>query len=418
MEPVTRPVARNGPVGLLSRWATFNGVGMAGVAVQLGVLAALVTFTDLPIAVATALAVEAALLHNFAWHQQVTWRDRRARDARDVLARLARFHAVNGGISLVGNIVITSALVSSGLDPLLSNLVAIMLCSSVNFFAGDRLVFAGRSTALSCVLLLLLCPGHVVTAAATAEDSGVLLVSGPSAAALAAWEKYVATVDARHAQSSPKDFFALDARRLANWREQAKSGKVPMVEIDPPGAPDSKIHHWAGAIHVPNTTVAGVVKRLQDYAGRESEFYNEVKASKLIGRDGDSVRVFLRLERGAYGVSATLNTEHLVEYRRLGETRAGSRSVATKIAELQNVGQPNERERTPGSDRGFLWRLNAYWRFEQAGDGVLIECESVSLSREVPLIARLFVSRVVEGIARESLERTLHSLRAFLSRRA
>ncbi len=418
MKPVMRPVARGGPVGLLSRWATFNGVGLAGVAVQLGVLTALVAFTHLPIAIATALAVEAALLHNFAWHQQVTWRDRRARDARDVLARLARFHAVNGGISLVGNIVITSALVSSGLDPLLSNLAAIMLCSSVNFIAGDRLVFAGRSTARSCVLLLLLVPAPAVTAAAAAEDNGVLVVSGPSAAALAAWEKYVATVDARHAQSSPKDFFALDTRRLANWREQAKSGKVPMVEVDPPGAPNSKIHHWAGAIHVPNTTVGAVVKRLQDYAGRESEFYNEVKASRLIARDGDSVRVFLRLERGAYRVSATLDTEHLVEYRRLGETRAASRSVATKIAELQNVGEPNERERAPGSDRGFLWRLNAYWRFEQAGDGVLIECESVSLSRDVPPLARLFVSRIVKGIARESLERTLRSLRTFLIRGA
>ena len=400
------------------RWAKFNGVGLAGVAVQLTVLAALLAVADLPLGIATALAVEATLLHNFVWHQQVTWRDRRARNRRELFARLARFHALNGCVSLAGNIVVTAALVSCGIDPLLSNLVAIMLCSSVNFFAGDRIVFARRSIASFCVAAGLLVSHPATTLGASSEADSVLVVAGPSAAAVAAWDTYVAAVDARHSQASPKDFFALDMQRAGTWRERARGGNVPMVDVDPPGAPDAKIHHWVGAIYVPNTSVDAVVKRLQDYAGRESEFYTEVKASKLIERRGNTVKVFLRLERGAYGVSATLNTEHTVDYHRFGQTRAASRSVATKIAELQNVGRPNESERTPGNDRGFLWRLNAYWRFEQAGDGVLIECESVSLSRGVPLLARVFISRAIDGIARDSLERTLRSLRAFLIRRA
>ena len=153
---------------------------------------------------------------------------------------------------------------------------------------------------------------------------------------------------------------------------------------------------------------------MQDKAGRESEFYQEVKASKLLARDGDRLRVFMRLYRGAYGMSATFNSEHAVEYRRLAQTRASSRSVSTKMAELANPGTPQEREKPAGTDTGFLWRLNAYWRFEQMGDGVLIECESVSLSRSVPLLARPFISGLVEGIAEESLEGTLKSLRKFL----
>ena len=89
--------------------------------------------------------------------------------------------------------------------------------------------------------------------------------------------------------------------------------------------------------------------------------------------------------------------------------------AATRIAELANAGTKNEREKVPGDDNGFLWRLNAYWRYEQVDGGVLIECESVSLSRVVPFAVRLFVSPIVERIARESLERTLVSLRATLS---
>ena len=400
----------------LLRWATFNGVGLMGVAVQLGVLAMLLRLAELPIVLATALAVEAAVLHNFVWHQRFTWRDRAAEGARDMVVRLARFHALNGVISIVGNVLITSALTLVGLDPLLSNLTAILVCSTANFVAGDRFVFPKPSSVSPFLCGVLLFSVLSVPSNASSTEESLVYVSGPSFAALAAWDKYVAAVDARHAQSSPKDFFALDTRGADKWRERTRTNAVPMVEVTPPGAPDGKIHHWAGAIYVPNTTVDSVVKRLQEYAGRESEFYQEVKASKLLERDGDRVKVFLRLERDAGVVTVRFNTEHDVQYRQLGTGRAASRSVATKIAELEDAGTPRERERPPGQDHGFLWRLNAYWRFEQAGDGVLIECESVSLSRTVPFLIRPFASPIVNRIARESLERTLRSLRTFLTK--
>ena len=91
--------------------------------------------------------------------------------------------------------------------------------------------------------------------------------------------------------------------------------------------------------------------------------------------------------------------------------------MSTKIAELENPGTPQEREKPPGDDHGFLWRLNAYWRYEQMGDGVMIECESVSLSRSLPFLIKPVAGPIANRIARESLARTLKSLRAFLSSR-
>jgi hypothetical protein len=73
---------------------------------------------------------------------------------------------------------------------------------------------------------------------------------------------------------------------------------------------------------------------------------------------------------------------------------------------------PDERELPPGEDRGFLWRLNAYWRYEEVAGGVIAECESISLSREVPSFLRYLISPLVESTARESMERTLVTLRA------
>ena len=181
-----------------------------------------------------------------------------------------------------------------------------------------------------------------------------------------------------------------------------------------PDVPEGRIHHWVGAIFVPRTTVDAVLTYLQAHAGQEAGAYDDVIASKLLSRDGPRLRVFMKLRRTKI-ITATYNTEHLVEYRRMGADRASGRSVATRIAELEDAGTSGERERPPGDDSGYLWRLNAYWRYEQAGGGVLIECESVSLSRSVPVLLRPLISGIVEGVARDSLERTLTSLRRALA---
>ena len=67
------------------RWCKFSLVGAIGIVVQLGALA-LLTAAGMHYLVATALAVETAVLHNFAWHQNFTWSDREGA----ILARLAR----------------------------------------------------------------------------------------------------------------------------------------------------------------------------------------------------------------------------------------------------------------------------------------------------------------------------------------
>jgi hypothetical protein len=116
-------------------------------------------------------------------------------------------------------------------------------------------------------------------------------------------------------------------------------------------------------------------------------------------------------------ITVTYNTEHDVRYKRLSPTLASSRSVATKIAELDEAGTKQEREKPVGQDHGFLWRLNAYWRYQQVDGGVIVECESASLSRGVPMLLRPFVTGTVERIARESLQKTLESLRAEFKKR-
>ncbi len=125
----------------LLRWLKFNAIGIAGVGVQLWFLHLLVR-ADVGYLAATALAVEAAVLHNFAWHQRYTWADRPADDINAVMARLIRFHVSNGSVSIVGNVLLMHWLVGGLHVQLLpANFAAILICSLINFVLGDRFVF-------------------------------------------------------------------------------------------------------------------------------------------------------------------------------------------------------------------------------------------------------------------------------------
>jgi putative flippase GtrA len=123
------------------RLLKFNTVGAMGAAVQLAVLAVLVHVARMHYLWATALAVEAAILHNFVWHRRWTWSDRRGMTGNPI-ATLARFNFSSGLVSISGNLLSAYLLTGLlGIHPVISGLVAITLGSLANLFLFDRVVF-------------------------------------------------------------------------------------------------------------------------------------------------------------------------------------------------------------------------------------------------------------------------------------
>ena len=119
----------------------FYAVGSVGIAVQLAALWLLHERAGLGLSLATALAVELAVLNNFAWHERWTWADRPA-NWRERLARLLRFHLTNGLISIGGNLLLTKALHDGlGVHYLVANGLSIAACSVANYLASEHLVF-------------------------------------------------------------------------------------------------------------------------------------------------------------------------------------------------------------------------------------------------------------------------------------
>jgi len=128
---------------MLSRWGRFNLVGAMGMGVQLTVLSLLNRWIAEHYLFSSAVAVEFALLHNFAWHLRYTWSDRR--DGSSCLAQLVRFHLSNGLVSMLGNLVLMRQLVHGAhLPPLVANIIAVLCCSLANFCLGNSWAFSAE----------------------------------------------------------------------------------------------------------------------------------------------------------------------------------------------------------------------------------------------------------------------------------
>lgn len=229
---------------------------------------------------------------------------------------------------------------------------------------------------------------------------------------LGGWDRYVAWTE--HRMRTDESFLLQDTLPEAEAREaqrRLRAGEVFTTKLETTAegraipVPHGLVHHWLGSVFIPGTTVDALVEWLQDY-DEHYRYFDEVESSKLLSQNGDAYAIFLRLRRKKV-VTVHYNTEHLVRYTRHGDGRVSSASYSTRIAEIDHAGEPDEREKPAGEDRGFLWRLNSYWRFERAWGGVIVELESVSLSRGVPVAVRWLVGRYLDSVPRESLEATL-----------
>jgi hypothetical protein len=262
-----------------------------------------------------------------------------------------------------------------------------------------------RITQLAAVLLASLSAGSTIEAAQLQPDTAI------------AWDAYVRATEARLGRelAAPGESLVNDSPPSASAEGAApKVGDIQVVKMAPAGSPliavpGGTIHHWRGRVLLPGATLRDVMVRLANPSPRETE-HDDVLASRVLERGPGSLRLFLRLQRSQI-VTVVYDTEHEIQFVQHDARRASSRSVATRIVEVADAGTAQERALAMGRDRGFLWRLNSYWRYEQAARGVVVECESLSLSRGVPTLLAGAISPIIDLVARGSMERTLSAMR-------
>ncbi len=179
--------------------------------------------------------------------------------------------------------------------------------------------------------------------------------------------------------------------------------------------PGGMIHHWVGVVFVPGATLEKTLRLIQDY-DHDAEIYSpDVTRAKLLSHSGDDFRVYMRIYQKRV-ITVVLDTEHDIHYQRLDKSHAASRSISTRVQQIENPGTPQERALAEGQDDGFLWRINSYWRFLERDGGTYVQSESVSLTRDIPIGLGWLIGPFVESIPRELLRNTLESTRRGLQR--
>ncbi|MGH9328750.1 MAG: hypothetical protein ACRD2B_18945 [Terriglobia bacterium] len=174
--------------------------------------------------------------------------------------------------------------------------------------------------------------------------------------------------------------------------------------------PDGLIHHWIGDVFIPGVSLRDVLGAVEDYNDAAKFYAPEVVRSRLLSRKGNDFKVAMRFSEVKL-ITVTFDTVQDVRYTELDPDHWSSRSVSRRIAEVVDAGKPDEHDRPPGDDAGFLWRINSYWRFVQQDGGVYVECESISLTRGIPTGLGWLVGPFVTTIPQELLRNTLADTR-------
>jgi hypothetical protein len=246
-------------------------------------------------------------------------------------------------------------------------------------------------------------------------------------ATVEAFDRYVRLTDARNDTELEHGTSLLRADDLAEPQRteahaELKSGQVWIQRLQTRDAgatihcPDGMIHHWVGVIFVPGVRVQDVLTVLEDYDRHAVYYAPDVERSKTESREGDQFRVLLRFRRHKV-ITVVLNTEHDVRYFHDSDIRAHSRSSAARIAEVENPGKSDEREKTPGEDDGFLWRMETWWRMIEGDGGVYVQSEVVSLTRDIPTGLGWLIAPFVTSVPKESLTFTLQATRKAVEKR-
>jgi len=232
------------------------------------------------------------------------------------------------------------------------------------------------------------------------------------------FQKYAKTVEEKlqNRWQGRQPFLSIDEDESS--RKQALKGELvihPAVTDNPVSISGGLIHDWVGTVYIPNAAMEKVLGILQDF-DRHSKIYPAVIGSRLIRRQSNDLEGMWRLERKDPLLPVVLDVKQQAHYKQVAPGKWICRAYADRISEVENPGSTNEKILPPDNGTGFLWRLYAYWSLETVSGGILAECRTVSLSRDIPTMVNWIIRPFVQKLPRESLASTLEDTRSAASK--
>jgi len=238
-----------------------------------------------------------------------------------------------------------------------------------------------------------------------------LAIASPPAAN-AAFDTYTRAIEGRLStqHSSSRAFVPPPA---CSGPELSRTTCIERIAVT--NLPGGLLHHWRATQFVPGAKAADLDRLLRNISRYPVIFAPQVERASGTPPSSDCQHIAMRL-RQHHVITVVLDADYDVSFAQLDAQHRFSISRSTHIAEVDSPGTPRERALPQSEEHGFLWRQNTYWSYEERPGGLLIQVESLSLTRSIPTGLGWAIGPYIESIPRESLEFTLRSICAGLLR--
>lgn len=235
---------------------------------------------------------------------------------------------------------------------------------------------------------------------------------------LAAWNEQVGAANARleHDVRQKNSFLAID--RDPGLRLRLRAGAIVITPFGSNGrtaVPHGLITDWVGDVFVPNTRVSDVVAQLNNYDRYRQYFNPAVVDARLLNHAGDEYTFSMVLRQKVLFVTPVLEGDYASQTTKVDNERWYTVSHTTRLQDVENYGEPDQRKLPPDQGYGYIWRIHNITRLEERDGGVYIEIEALTLSRDVPAGLRWLIEPVLRQLPRDSLETTLQQTRSAVS---
>jgi len=206
-------------------------------------------------------------------------------------------------------------------------------------------------------------------------------------------------------------------------KPEARASRDRDVLVSPAGEdgilsiPDGLVHHWTGSTVIRDVSLQDALDVSYDYDNYRA-IYKPVIASRLLGRDGNTFRVRLRIKESSGGLSATLDVTSRIEYSYPDDRDVYSIATSDEIREIRDAGTASERSLPSGHDSGYLWRATTFNYLASRDGGVFVESEALGLSRRFPPFLTWFIEPIARRLGRASVERSLRDFSQAVAARA
>ena len=232
---------------------------------------------------------------------------------------------------------------------------------------------------------------------------------------LRAWDGYIEALDVERANriAGKSPFLSID--ESPELRLRVKRNELVITNHDPRKVPQGMIHHWIGAIFLPNKSLDQVLGLLTNY-GDYSEVYRQLlRSTSVLMDNGDNVELKAVAVQKVMSVTAAVSIDNQIHILRLDSKRAYITSNATSVQEIADYGRANEHAFPENRRPGYVWRAVVHERVEERDGGVYVELETVALSRGIPIELRWLIKPLTDELPRQMMVDMLEDTRAALT---